>query len=41
VRSEIENCFDPGDWEQHKKIEAAQRETTKRIATAMAEAGAK
>jgi hypothetical protein len=41
VRDQIENCFDPGDWEQHKKIEAAERETTKRIATAMAEAAAK
>jgi hypothetical protein len=41
VKSEIERYIKPGDWQRHKKIEAAQRETTKRIATAMAEAGAK
>jgi hypothetical protein len=38
VRSEIEKHVDPGDWEQHKKIEEAQRETTKKIATAIMEA---
>jgi hypothetical protein len=41
VQEAIENYIDPVDWEQHKKIEAVQRETTKRIATAIAEAGAK
>lgn len=41
IKSEIEHYVDSSDWEQHRKIEAVQRETTKRIATAMAEAGAK
>jgi hypothetical protein len=41
VKEEIERYVDPADWQQHQKIEAAQRETTKRIAQAMAEAGAK
>jgi hypothetical protein len=40
VRQEIENYVDAGDWEQHQRIEAAQRETTKQIAQAMSEAGA-
>jgi hypothetical protein len=35
VREEIENYIDAGAWEQHKKIETAQRETTSRIAKAM------
>jgi hypothetical protein len=38
VRQEIKNYFDPGDWEQHKLVEAAQRETVKAVATRMAEA---
>jgi hypothetical protein len=36
VRSEIKQHISSSDWEQHKKIEATQRETTKRIAQAMA-----
>jgi hypothetical protein len=38
VKAEIEKFVKPGDWERHKQIEAAQRETTRRIATAMAAA---
>lgn len=41
VKQEIEQYIEPGDWEQHKKVETAQRETTKKIAQAMSEAGAK
>jgi hypothetical protein len=41
VRQEVERYIDPGDWEHHKTIEKAQRETTKQVATAMMEAGAK
>jgi hypothetical protein len=40
VRQEIERYIDAGDWEQHKKIETAQRETTTQIARAMIEARA-
>jgi len=40
VRQEIEKYIQPVDWERHKKIEAAQRETTHKIARAIAEAGA-
>jgi len=32
----IKRYINTADWKRHKKIEAAQRETTKRIATAMA-----
>jgi hypothetical protein len=41
VKQEIEQYIDSDDWEQHKKIEAVQRETTKKIAKAMSEAEAK
>lgn len=41
LQESIERYVDPDDWEQHKKIEAAQRETTKQIARSMEEAGAK
>src|SRR5262249_6899032 len=41
VEDAIKRYINPEAWEQHKKIESAQRETTKRIAQAMAEAGAK
>jgi hypothetical protein len=41
LKQEVEHYINPDDWEQHKKIEAAQRETTKRIAAKMAGAGAK
>jgi hypothetical protein len=36
VKAEIEKFVKPGDWKRHKQIEAAQRETTRRIAAAMA-----
>jgi hypothetical protein len=36
VEEAINEYIDPGDWEQHKKIETAQRETTRKIAKAMA-----
>jgi hypothetical protein len=36
IMQEIESYIDSGDWEQHKKLEEAQRETTKQIARAMA-----
>lgn len=38
ITEEINKYIDPDDWEQHKAIEAAQRETTREIARAMAEA---
>jgi hypothetical protein len=41
VRQEVEDYINRDEWERHKTIEAAQRETTKRIAQAMADAGAK
>jgi hypothetical protein len=36
VEDTIRRFVNSGDWEQHKKIEEAERETTKRIAKAMA-----
>ena len=41
VEEAINEYIDLDDWEQHKKIEEAQRETTKKLAKAMSEAGAK
>ena len=41
VKDSIEDYVDTDAWQQHKKIEKAERETTKKIATAMTEAGAK
>ena len=38
IKSEIERYVEPGDWQQHKNIEQAQRETTRRVAQAMAAA---
>jgi hypothetical protein len=38
VRIEIESYIDPGDWEQHQRVETAQRESVKAVATRMAEA---
>jgi len=37
VREEIGFYVDAGAWEQHKRVEAAERETVTRIATKMAE----
>ena len=36
VREAIEWYIDPGDWEQHLRIEKEERATTKRIAEALA-----
>jgi len=41
VEEAINGYIDPDAWEQHKKIEEVQRETTRKIAQAMSEAGAK
>ena len=41
VEEAINEYIDPDAWEQHKKIEEVQRETTRKIAQAMREAGAK
>ena len=41
VTRAIWEYIDPGDWEKHQKLEEEQRETTKKIAEAMAKAGAK
>jgi hypothetical protein len=38
VKQEIEKYVDADAWEQHQRVEAAQRETVKAIATKMAEA---
>ena len=38
VEEAIDEYIDADAWEQHKKIEAVQRETTRRIAQAMAQA---
>jgi hypothetical protein len=40
VKESIGSYIDPGDWQRHLEIEQLQRETTKRIAAAMIEAGA-
>jgi hypothetical protein len=40
VRQAIRTFIDPGEWRRHKEIEKLQRDTTKRIAAAMTEAGA-
>jgi hypothetical protein len=36
VENMIKRFIDPEEWKHHKKIEATQRETTRRIAAAMA-----
>jgi hypothetical protein len=41
VDEAINEYIDPGDWEQHKRIEQAEFETTRKIARAMSRAGAK
>jgi hypothetical protein len=41
IKAETSRYIEPADWKRHKLIEAAEHETTKRIASAMAEAGAK
>ena len=38
IEDAINEYIDPDAWEQHKKIEALQKETTRRIAQAMAQA---
>jgi hypothetical protein len=38
VGGEVEKYMQPGDWQRHKQIEAVQRETTRKIAHAMAAA---
>jgi len=40
VETAVKKLFNPEDWKRHKEIEKAQRETTKKIAKAMADAGA-
>ena len=38
IREKIEGHIDPDEWQQHKKIEAIERETTRRIAKKMSQA---
>ncbi len=41
IAQEVKRYVNPEDWQRHKEIEAAQRETTEKVARATIEAGAK